>query len=79
MAELCLMAPDVLVMDEPTNNLDIESIEALADAINHYDGGTKRIQGCWIIVRWLHNKGIPMATLWNVILFFVYSAISLAS
>ncbi|KAF0288195.1 ATP-binding cassette sub-family F member 1 [Amphibalanus amphitrite] len=39
MAELCLMAPDVLVMDEPTNNLDIESIEALADAINHYDGG----------------------------------------
>ena len=42
MAELCLMAPDVLVMDEPTNNLDIESIEALADAINHYDGGTGR-------------------------------------
>lgn len=39
MAELCLMAPDLLVMDEPTNNLDIESIEALADAINHYDGG----------------------------------------
>jgi len=39
MAELCLTAPDVLVMDEPTNNLDIESIEALADAINHYDGG----------------------------------------
>ncbi|XP_037079732.1 ATP-binding cassette sub-family F member 1-like [Pollicipes pollicipes] len=39
MAELCLMAPDVLIMDEPTNNLDIESIEALADAINHYDGG----------------------------------------
>lgn len=39
MAELCLMAPDVLIMDEPTNNLDIESIEALADAINEYDGG----------------------------------------
>lgn len=39
LAELCLMAPDVLIMDEPTNNLDIESIEALADAINNYGGG----------------------------------------
>jgi ATP-binding cassette subfamily F protein 1 len=25
--------------DEPTNNLDIESIDALADAINEYNGG----------------------------------------
>lgn len=25
--------------DEPTNNLDIESIDALAEAINEYDGG----------------------------------------
>lgn len=27
--------------DEPTNNLDIESIDALADAINDYAGGEK--------------------------------------
>lgn len=26
--------------DEPTNNLDIESIDALADAINTFTGGT---------------------------------------
>lgn len=40
LAELCLNAPDVLlVLDEPTNNLDIESIDALADAINNYKGG----------------------------------------
>ncbi|CRK93952.1 CLUMA_CG007479, isoform A [Clunio marinus] len=39
LAELCLGAPDVLVLDEPTNNLDIESIDALADAINDYKGG----------------------------------------
>lgn len=39
LAELCLGAPDVLILDEPTNNLDIESIDALAEAINDYKGG----------------------------------------
>ncbi|KAL1138819.1 hypothetical protein AAG570_008881 [Ranatra chinensis] len=39
LAELCLNAPDVIILDEPTNNLDIESIDALADAINEYNGG----------------------------------------
>ncbi|XP_034110895.1 ATP-binding cassette sub-family F member 1 [Drosophila albomicans] len=39
LAELCLSAPDVLILDEPTNNLDIESIDALAEAINEYEGG----------------------------------------
>lgn len=39
LAELCLMAPDVVILDEPTNNLDIESIDALAEAINEYQGG----------------------------------------
>lgn len=39
LAELTLSAPDVVILDEPTNNLDIESIDALADAIKEYDGG----------------------------------------
>ncbi|XP_049886786.1 ATP-binding cassette sub-family F member 1 [Pectinophora gossypiella] len=39
LAELTLMAPDVVILDEPTNNLDIESIDALGDAINAYKGG----------------------------------------
>lgn len=38
-ADLACSAPDVLILDEPTNNLDIESIDALADAINEYKGG----------------------------------------
>ncbi|KAL5011674.1 hypothetical protein ScPMuIL_010225 [Solemya velum] len=39
LAELACRAPDVLILDEPTNNLDIESIDALADAINDFKGG----------------------------------------
>ncbi|KAM7135601.1 ATP-binding cassette sub-family F member 1 isoform 1-T1 [Molossus nigricans] len=37
-AELACREPDVLILDEPTNNLDIESIDALGEAINEYQG-----------------------------------------
>ena len=39
LADLIARAPDVLILDEPTNNLDIESIDALAEAINEFKGG----------------------------------------
>jgi len=39
LAEVTLSGPDVVIFDEPTNNLDIESIDALADAIKEYEGG----------------------------------------
>ena len=39
LAQLALGEPDILILDEPTNNLDIESIHALAEAIEEYDGG----------------------------------------
>jgi ATPase subunit of ABC transporter with duplicated ATPase domains len=32
------MAPDIIVLDEPTNNLDIQNVEILRDAINEYQG-----------------------------------------
>lgn len=40
---LCLLtisnqAPDLIILDEPTNNLDIQNIEILTDAINDYRG-----------------------------------------
>ena len=38
LAELCLSEADILVLDEPTNNLDIQTIDALAEAINYYNG-----------------------------------------
>lgn len=31
-------APDIIILDEPTNNLDLQNIEILTDAINDYNG-----------------------------------------
>jgi ATPase subunit of ABC transporter with duplicated ATPase domains len=31
-------APDIIILDEPTNNLDIQNIEILTDAVNEYKG-----------------------------------------
>jgi ATP-binding cassette subfamily F protein 1 len=39
LADLISKAPDVIILDEPTNNLDIESIDALAEAICDFKGG----------------------------------------
>jgi ATP-binding cassette subfamily F protein 1 len=39
LCEMALSAPHVLILDEPTNNLDLESIDALSAALNEYRGG----------------------------------------
>ena len=39
MAAVSYTQPHVLVLDEPTNNLDLESVAALADAIEAFKGG----------------------------------------
>ena len=31
-------SPDLIILDEPTNNLDIQNIEILTIAINEYEG-----------------------------------------
>ncbi|SIT97006.1 hypothetical protein SAMN05660493_01708 [Epilithonimonas bovis DSM 19482] len=32
------ISPDMIILDEPTNNLDIQNIEILTSAINDYAG-----------------------------------------
>jgi len=39
LARMCAEEPHLLVLDEPTNNLDIYTIEALIDALNKFEGG----------------------------------------
>lgn len=38
MAKLLLQSPDVLVLDEPTNYLDVSHIDWLVDYLNNFDG-----------------------------------------
>ncbi|RCN34421.1 hypothetical protein ANCCAN_19726 [Ancylostoma caninum] len=60
LAELALGEPDMLILDEPTNNLDIESIDALATAIENFGGG---------VVMVTHDERLVRATectLWIV-------------
>lgn len=39
LCELALHGPHVLILDEPTNNLDLESIDALSEALCTFKGG----------------------------------------
>ncbi len=38
LAKVMLESPNLLILDEPTNHMDIETIEALADALRSYTG-----------------------------------------
>ena len=40
-AEIAFKQPHILLLDEPTNHLGLETIEALAMAINKFEGGVR--------------------------------------
>ena len=39
LAAVSYVEPHILVLDEPTNNLDLESVAALADCVERFEGG----------------------------------------
>ena len=39
LAAVSYVEPHVIVLDEPTNNLDLESVAALADCVERFEGG----------------------------------------
>jgi ATP-binding cassette subfamily F protein 3 len=39
MAAVSFVQPHVIVFDEPTNNLDLESVRALAECVQKFKGG----------------------------------------
>jgi hypothetical protein len=39
LAAVSFAKPHLLVLDEPTNNLDLEAVAALADAVQAFQGG----------------------------------------
>ena len=57
------VAPHVLIMDEPTNNLDLESVAALADCVKRFEGAVVVVSHDQYFVNeiadeaWVVNKG----------------------
>ena len=39
LAAVSYTQPHIIVLDEPTNNLDLESVAALADCLDSFEGG----------------------------------------
>lgn len=62
-AHLGLLQPHMLCFDEPTNALDLDTIDALATAINNFDGGAIIISHDFRLIEqvaetvWIVNEG----------------------
>ena len=63
LAAVSYVAPHVLIMDEPTNNLDLESVAALADCVKRFEGAVVVVSHDQYFVNeiadeaWVVNKG----------------------
>ena len=59
-AQVTFENPHVLLLDEPTNHLDYETIHALVEAIEHFDGGVVLVSHDQYLI------GNSCKTLWKV-------------
>lgn len=76
MAGLLLAAPDILLLDEPSNDIDIETLEWLEKLINRFRGGVlfishdetliERTANRIILIEQLRRKSVPRVTIANV-------------
>ena len=63
LAAVSYVSPHVLIMDEPTNNLDLESVAALADCVKRFEGAVVVVSHDQYFVNevaneaWVVNKG----------------------
>ena len=63
LAAVSYAEPHVLILDEPTNNLDLESVAALADCVQRFDGGVVLVSHDQFFVNavcdeaWVVNNG----------------------
>ena len=59
-----IIRPHVLILDEPTNNLDLESVEALAQALKKFEGAIIMVSHDQYFVNevsdeaWVVNNGV---------------------
>jgi ATP-binding cassette subfamily F protein 2 len=66
--EIALQKPHILLCDEPTNHADLEYIDSMADAINHFAGGVIVISHDFRLLQqvakeiWVVDKGL---TVWD--------------
>jgi len=59
-------APDMMILDEPTNNLDIQNIEILTDAINEYKGTIIVVSHDSYFLEQIHiGDAIELNRMWN--------------
>ncbi len=76
MAALLLARPDYLLLDEPSNDIDIETLEWLEKTINSFPGGVlfishdetliERTANRIILIEQLRKKSVPRVTVANV-------------